>query len=478
MNRIRHLIRRVVAAVMLAASAPFFTSCIWIIDKDVENTPSDYGDEKDDSFQIRFQMCTRTIDSSRASEANPDLAGNEEGSGAENIINLKDIRYYIFSNDGKFLIDLTPDIDEQRSFAITKDYSLYEVVATIDDSQTDYFKKNKAGTIDFYLMAIANYSSKSGYYDVDLQYLSNSDNLKDLTLDNMFSVSATPVINSLPDTEKLMNAAADTGAENKNYFPMSGLQRFVVSGSWFETQIGDMPIDLTFLTGKSLNMLRAVAKLEIIDKINIKPDATYDDKKDAGDIRIQDASIDGVMKTARLIPSINQWKRNSTFETQQVENASVTGSGDYLLPPPLGADGSVSATEAATGTPYSLKFVYDPVETEKRTDHCPVYSCYVWEYVYQEGIPQDKSPYLSVTVRNPASQDAGSVVSGVTIPESTTYHVRLMSDKTPSAENPASEQSILRNHIYRYEISGVAAGISINWTVCPMDEASTDITFN
>ncbi len=455
---------------MLAAAASLVVSCAFVIDKDVVDSPEVPVEEVGDSFEIRFQICTRTIGTSR----NPDIEGDREGTAAENVINLNDIRYYIFDKDEKFLLDLTPDIDESRSSAISEDYSLYEVVAKIDESKTDYFKKNKTGTIDFYLMAFANYSSKSGYNDESLQYLSNSNNFKDLTLDKMFSLPATPVIKSLPDTEKLMKANKDDAGAN--YFPMAGLQRFSVSGSWFETQAGDIPIDLTFLTGKNLNMLRAVAKLEIVDMINIKPGEIFDAEKAGDNPRIEAISIDGVMKTARLLPTINQWKRNSVFETQQVENASVTAVSDYLSPPELGSDGSVSASPS--GGQYGLNFVYDAVETMKREDHCPVYSCYVWEYLRDAEIPEARLPYLSFTVRNPDNIDPAATLQGVDISESTTYHVRLMSDMTPNAKDPEPVRSILRNHIYRYEISGAGTGISIKWSVCPMDKVSSDITFN
>lgn len=465
MDRIRHLINIGVLTAMLAAAASLVVSCALVTEKDFEPAPSAPVEEDDDSFQIRFRICTRTVGNTR----NPDIDGQEEGSAAENVINLEDIRYYIFDKDGNFLLDLTPDIDESRSSVISEDYSLYEVVAKIHESSTDYFKKNKAGTVDFYLMALANYSSNSGYADIG--YLNNSDNIN--SLEDMFKSPVTPVINSLPDTERLLSAAV---VDRPAYFPMAGLQRFALSGSWFETQAGDIPIDLTYLTGKNLNMLRAVAKLEIIDKINIKTGATFDPVKDAGNPRIQGASIDGVMKTARLLPSINQWRRNSVFETQQVENPSITAAADYLSPPALGPDGSVSAS--VPDYRYGLNFVYDAVETMKRADRCPVYSCYVWEYSGMADIPEARLPYLSVTVSNPDDVDADAALQGVAIPETATYHVRLMSDMTPAAVNPEPMQSILRNHIYRYEISGAGTKISIKWSVCPMDKVSSDITFN
>lgn len=38
--------------------------------------------------------------------------------------------------------------------------------------------------------------------------------------------------------------------------------------------------------------------------------------------------------------------------------------------------------------------------------------------------------------------------------------------------------ALMRNHIYRFEITSIQREITVNWTVCPMDKASADITFN
>ncbi len=455
---------------MLAASASFVASCTLIMEKD-DDIPVEPAEDHE-AFQIRFQICTRTLGSTREA----DIKGDEEGSEAENIINLDDIRYYIFDKDQKFLLDLTPDIDKNRSMEISTDYSLYEVVAKIDQEKTPYFKENKNGTIDFYILAFANYSSKSGYgsYDGNLQYLNGGTGINNLS--DMFASPGSPVINSLPNTQKLMNAN-NPNYSGRSYFPMAGLQHFTLNGSWFETYTGNSAIDLSSITGKNLNMLRALAKIEVIDRINIEPEGKFDSEKDSKKIRIKGVSIDGVMKNARLLPDINQWKRLATFETQQVVGPSIPESYHYLLPPVLAANGSISEDQNLE-TPYGIKFEYDAIETLKRDDHCPVYSSYVWEYSRKDNMPESQLPYLSVSVGNPEEIDHDAKLQDVTIPASTTYHVRLLADMTPDATTKIPQASILRNHIYRYEIGAAGTGISIKWSVCPMDEASADITFN
>ena len=467
MNRIKHLIRLCVLTAVLAASASLVASCS-LVDKN-EGELIDFPVDESDWFQIRFRICTRNVDATRAA----DIVGEEEGSAAENILNLKDMRYYLFDKDGNFLTDLTPGIDHERTMAITKDYSLYEVVAKINDEQTDYFKNNRYGTVDFFLMAIANYSRDSGYGDVALPAFTTGN-----TISQMFQTPFTPVINHLPETGKLMKAAAESDPAKRSCIPMSGLQRFTLSGTWFETQAGEVPTDISYITGKDLNMLRAAAKIEIIDRINMKTEDKYNEATDGKKIRIKSAALNGVMKTARIIPMQNQWERNSTFETQQVENPSVTGADKYMLPPALAADGSISAGSAETDEAYSLAFVYDEVETMKRADRCPVYSCYVWEYLKTDGIPENQLPYLSVTVSNPEDIDPEDIPQDVAVAPTTTYNMRLLTDMTPTAQDPKPQESILRNHIYRYEISGAGTTMTIKWTVCPMTKLSADIIFN
>lgn len=465
MNRARHnKIWLCLITALLMASAMLVVSCSPVEENEGELNYTPLDDH--DTFKLRFRLCSRIPGSSRAA----DIAGKEHGSAAENIINLKDIRYYIFDMDGNFILDLTSDIDEDKSHPISDDYSLYEVVARIDASKADYFKRSDTGTVDFYLMVLANFSETSGYEGVKLPVLGPQNKLSD-----MFTTPTTPVINRLPDTERLMKAASNEAS--RNYIPMAGLQYFSVSRAWFETMFGKYPVDLTEITGKSLNMLRSVAKIEIVDRINMKPGEIFDKETDAEKIRIQSVSINGVMKNFRLLPTENQWKRNFVFETQQVISPSLPESYRYLLPPALDNDEYPSTDNPETGDSYSLPFVYDAVATQKRDDHCRVYSCYVWEYSRKNDIPLAQLPYLSVTVKNPVvSSDAA--LQGVEIPTLPTYNVLLKSDMTTSATDPAPLQYILRNHIYRYEISGAGTAMTIKWSVCPMDKASTDITFN
>lgn len=450
MKRIRRLIRLTRTLAVLTALACVAASCVTEADEcpEVPETPKEV-------FQLRFRICSRIPESDSRAEndkeegsvAESDSYREEVGSVAENMINVNDIVYYIFDRNRKFLLQLKPETTVTTK--LPNDYAIYEVTAKIgnDEDPDNYFKSHWSSQVDFYILAMANYS---GYTT------SMPTPTADTTIESLMD-GKTTVMNALPDTEKILKGAEVTSADGKSLIPMAGLQLFSVNGSWFETQTGETPIDLTFITGKQLNMLRSMAKLEVIDKINHKEGTVYDPEKGKDNLRIAGVTINGVMKEALLLPTSNQWSYNNFSETRQVQNASVTGLAGYAQP----------ETEGST-----LIFAYDARETELRPDKCPVYSCYVWEYSGTV-ILEEKTPSLTVTVRNAINQQTGAPYPNVD------YTLRLLTDMTPPADaTPTPISEILRNTIHRFEISAVEAGLTVKWGVCPMEDASTDITFN
>lgn len=411
-------------------------------------------------FQLRFRICSHISESdSRAENDEEDGSGAEndsytieDGSVAENMINVKDIVYYIFDRDRKFLLQLKPETTVTT--ILNASYAIYEVTAKIgnDEDPSNYFKSRWNTQIDFYILAMANYSG----YTTTMPTPSS-----DTTIESLMNGNTTVMV-GLPDTEKILEGAEGISADGKSLIPMAGLQLFSVSGRWFKTQNGEI-IDLTSITGKKLNMLRSMAKLEVIDKINYidkinhKEGTDYDPAQGENNLRIAGVAINGVMKDALLLPTANQWIYPEFNETRQVQNATVTGLAGYAQP----------ETEGST-----LPFVYDARETERRK--CPVYSCYVWEYS-STGIPEGKTPSLTVTVSN---ANAINPETAAPYPD-VDYTLPLLTDMTPPADaTPTPISEILRNTIHRYEISAVEAGLSVNWGVCPMDDAPTNITFN
>lgn len=456
MHTTRRYIRSLTSLAMLCALALLAVSCAWVVDPSESPTYTPDSANDKNTFQIHFHICTFADGKSRAESI------EEEGSGAENFLDIYDIQYFIFDKERKFLLDLTTTV--QKTTLISPDYALYDVVAKIDETKCDYFKINKSGLVDFYIMALANYSG----YGISHPTLAKGDDISTLFSSNALTM------NRPPNTAQLMKANDKSAKDDdRNYFPMAGLQHFSLSGTWFETQAGEVPIDLTYITGRSLNMLRALAKIEVIDRINMPPNAIYDEAIHGTRRRISSIQINGVMKTGRLLPTKDQWDINNIIETRQVTAPSTTGAGYYLIPPIL-SDGKLTTTPNISNG-YSLDFVRDFLASERLPDKCPVYSCYVWEYSQAElptTIDMTQSPFLTINTTEHLKPDG--------ILESTYFH-RLSIDTTTTDDTETKTEpvkALLRNHIYRYEVTGAGAHINIDWTICPMDKATADIEFH
>lgn len=419
-----------------------------------ENAECPLPEETDkDGIHLRFTIMTKSDARTRAA----DLSGDEEGTASENYLNVNDVKYLLFDKDKNYLLELPADT---KTIAANSSFTVYNVEANITD---EYFLDNLNGIIDFYILVLANSSG----WNVNMPDLSRGSSMTTL-FDNGY------VMSELPETGKLLNAAS-TDENSKQFFPMSGLQRYTVPGSMLMTSAEGAPYDLSLATGKDVNLLRSLAKIEIIDKINITEGGVFDDNIDnvgeKGMLRIDKVELDGYINQGALLPLITQWDCNSVFETQQVRATSIPTSAEYLVPPILNSDGSFGESTADN---YSVSFQQDPGATAMREDKCPVFSCYVYEYSRLSdqllNIPQTQQPYFRVTTRG--YTDENGEVRG----ESMIFPVRMAAYNNGVAGENLGE--MMRNHIYRFEIVGIGQNISVNWTVCEMDKASSNIEFN
>lgn len=410
-------------------------------------------------FHLQFTIMTRNANNTgamhRSSTRAADISGDIDGAGYENFIDINDIHYLLFDKDQKFLVELDATTNNVNTEATSDDYSVYKVSADIDD---EYFLENIHGTVDFYLFALANAKG----WGISPPDLKRGDPMSGMFAANMF------VMTTIPNTSNLMNAAFTTvPATYRQLFPMSGLQHFQVPGSMLASSSEGLAYDLTLATGKTVNLLRALAKIEIVDKINIGEGQIFNQEID-GDgpdswCRIEKAEIDGFITQGRLVPNEDEWRRNDTFETQQVNVSSV--------PPSAGYEAPASFPSKDWSDRSCKSFTYDQYATNLRQDKCPVFSCYLFEYSQEfQGVKdagKQHEPYLRITLQG----NAEDMESGV-IP------FRLATYTNGSATADSNIAALLRNHIYRYEIMSIGQKIEIVWTVCRMDEAKAEIEFN
>lgn len=450
MNRMIRHIRIALLLAAVAAGMHCMQSCI----SDADSCPVNEETRKG-GIHLRFTIMTRNEGKTKAA----DIEGEQVGAGYENFLDVKDIKYLIFDKDRKFITDITA---KTETVAENASYTVYNVVANIDEP---YFYDNLNGIVDFYILCLANHSG----WGIKLPTLGRGDGIDELFTDGL-------VMTELPETYKLQNAAK-TENVNKQYFPMSGLQHFRVPGSMLMTSSEGAPYDLSFATGKDLNLLRALAKIEIIDKINIVEGGVFDEDYDEdvingnGRFRIDKVEINGYMTQGSLLPAFSQW---NVFETQQVTAPTIPNSAEYVLPPVLNADNSFGSSLNLFN--YRIDFEKDEYAKTLRADKCPVFSGYVYEYLrtsnQMAGIPITQQPYFRVTTRGYTAS------SGQVVAESMVFPVRMANYTNGVATSANNLPQLLRNHIYRFEISGIGQDITVKWTVCDMDNASADIEFN
>lgn len=429
------------AAALLTAACTLTSACI--SDSDDCPAPVTPVTPPDNSnLSIRFTVVTRHDTRTRAADTDGDIVGAP----AENYIDLDDITFLMFDRNRLFLQSFSTGA---KVIADNSYYTSYTVNATITET---YFSESNTENIEFYIMALANGRTLGMPFPWVQRGITS--------IDDICSPKGSPAFSIKPDPFLLIDIKPPATTNNQ-YFPMSGLQRFTVTKTQLAASTKENPVDLSVTD--NLNMLRAVAKIEIVDQINITGgyDADRDGKKPE---RIDKIEINGIYHNGTMLPSIGNWNRNSTIQTQQVLTPTIPAGAPYYNPTPY----SQNADELQPNTTDRIiEFEYDQYATSLRTDKCPVYSCYVYEYDKSLLSAGMQVPYLRVTLKG----DAGH--------KSPIMPMRLASYTNGIAV--ADVETLLRNHIYTYEIVSVSEdtptpqAATVKWTVCSMDTCKITI---
>lgn len=411
---------------------------------------SDTEDRED--VKLRFTVVTRDsygpgMRKTRAA----DIAGEQPGSARENYLNLagRDIRFLLFDGGQKLLRDFTPDADITVAAEDDDRYITYTVHATIAEP---YFANVATADTDFYIMVIANgrpYSLSAFGLAPGATTIENvADQLASFTMKTYTDAA---------DGSRTGWTPSQPGEADGEYIPMAGLQHFTLKQGAFNRNGPEDFVELSTGTdGKDINMLRALAKIEVIDKIDITGNF---DKEDEKRIHVEKAELFGRFTTGTILPSYNQWNRNEVLETQQVTGPTIASSLDYIPP-----TGDIDMPEWTS----LIEFYEDEEATGRREDGCPVFSAYVTEYS-RTAIDGKLPPFVRVSVKDPGSADTGAKFYRMELAE--------YEDGNPSKNLDA----LLRNHIYRFEIVSVSKAeepgepgkLDISWTICPMSPDPT-----
>lgn len=419
-------------------------------DRDTDPEPAPEFEAVKFQFQIDMQSLVPGGSRSRAITLPPET---QKGTLPENYLDLKNIKFLFFDSEQKFLSEFTPDVKPEGT-----DYVRYDVTGIVQDQ---YFTNPQSNTVDFYILVLANYSqySPEGFYVT-----------KGTTLQQLFDVQQPrfqlPTIASpwwFPHLEDLTADGVYPGAPQ--YIPMAGLQHFTVPAADFKSKERiDLPEDI--------NMLRALAKIEVIDRIGASGtgDATIQLPAEQRS-SIEKVELMGYYTLGTILPEFSQWNVGGDAETRYVSAPFVPTYIPYANPYPFNSQDN-------TATNFRRNFGEDDVATAARADGCKVFSVYIPEckvpaadqqlvngtYPIEKGLTK---AWAQVTIQNPNGDSFGELSSVL-------YELKLT-----GYTNGASDEvdtPLLRNTIYRYEISSVSADIvNVTWTVCPMTPANIDI---
>lgn len=331
-----------------------------------------------------------------------EIVATEEGLAAENWVDVDGARFLLFTQGGALLQELRPTLDQQAA-----DYATYTVKATIREPYFDYAAEN--GSVRFRIMVLANWPAEA------LAAVAGCGSVG--------QIEAAAAAWTMPSAEWMPEAGT-------RGIPMYGLKEFAVTTDALRRSDENSPAGLT----GEINLLRALAKLEVIDAII---DRGTDNNTKLLSVEMMAQSYGD---KAMLIP-------NGFRDSEQVTAPT--------LPAPF--------AWSTTDRTFSGEQTYT-TQQEPTGGTAGDYTFKGWTtYLPEMRFPATNALRIKVQV----SADYGGGEKTYEIP-------------VPNANN-IWEGQFLRNHIYRLEVHSVSsdAELTFAYTVCPWQERQSDeITFD
>lgn len=368
----------------------------------------------------------------------------------ENYLDLDNLVFLLYDNNRTLIQTLYPEVHSVPN----TEYVKYTVKARINHP---YFLNAPGPELSFYILVVGNYS---------LLNPTNTSFSGTTALQNLFS----PDIVAGFEMPKRIgyeaywkpNCDDDKYDGNKAYIPMSGLQHFTVSVAQLQQSTAEQPLQLSEgVQGKEVNMLRALAKIEIVDRINASGTGSSTIQPGIEERAfVEKAELMGYFSRGSLLPAFEDWNKGSSLETQYAASPSIPNDARFVSIPPQSDELEVSQENARN----VINFFYDEEATARREDKCRVFSCYLTEYDASRLTSGQAPMWIRTTVQN-KNNTAQSIL----------YRILVAPYSNGTAGSP---MDIVRNNIYRYEILSVSSQLQLNWTVCNMDTGVANIEFN
>lgn len=375
--------------------------------------------ESPGSMTVALHLSTGDTGITRA----PELS-NDDNTVAENRIDIEgdDYRILIFrhttADDGSknmvFYERFMPLLVERTDNTKERQYMLQGVV-----SVTPELKSGQLAQETFSIMVLANWQSFGADYD-------------DISLE-AGKTTVADVVELARQEPFIMPTATWRPYEDGNKgIPMCGVKEFVLTDA-------DIKQGATLNIVDPIMMLRAVAKIEIIDNL-------YEGNRDVG-CGVRGAWVSRYNKTGTLICDMAE-NPDWHVETTQVIKPTLPAA-----PPEQGGDLEMS-------------------HTGNGDEGHPIYEVYVPEFDMNGLIPGDvRRPAIKLQIKKPGKET-----------DLLGYIVDIADYATGTPGVTDDYRYLLRNHIYRFELVGSPENperqLTINYTVCPWDvRTAGDIRF-
>lgn len=410
--------------------------------------------EGDGEEQITLEFTVVTRDLAGHGTRALVIPGNfQNGTSAENYLDLQNTVFMLFDESKTlikvFIPEVTPE-DEQ--------YAKYSVRAFMSPQEFHTLTDNKT-EVTFYIAVVGNYSRlnpQNAAYHIGQK-------LDDIFDPEKVGTFAMPISNNnalnawIPSIYPVDNQLA-------GHIPMAGIQTFTIPVEDLAASTVDHPLDLSGNNGeKDINMLRALAKIEVIDRIDATGTGnatTFPEKR----MRIEKAELVGHTTRGSLFPTLIQWNSAANpYETQYVTTPSIPASSNYVGASPVNTGSLSTNNEAAC-----VNFFADATATEAREDKCRVFSCYLTEYNPALLSSTDEPMWIRLTCQIPTDEGEQTEESSIF------YRLEVAPYNNGTA---GTSMPILRNNIYRYEITGIKTDAEFELTVNNWNSADTEWKF-
>lgn len=396
-------------AAMLAAAVSSCDSVIY--DNPDEPSPVE---PQEVTATLQFQIATQATRNSRALNEDENDVNHQLGTADENYVDLQTLSFILADGDGKAIMPFYPTVTPEPD----TDFKLYDVTAELPQAALNKTFSDDGDAI-FQILVIAN-ARTNGVERMPYGFSLESYETNPVMLSSCFGSDGSPTF-QFPLSGNTANGW-DPSITGARYIPMAGVQHFSVSKAALDKSTQEEPVKLSETQEKYINLLRAVARIDVKLSAASSPG-----------ISIASVSLTGYNTRGALLPEATYWQTDNLFETRYILNSETP-----TIPSNNTYSGASTLPLVSTGDTWSI---YLP-EYLARTESAPKFTV-IFNNATGTGEPQIED---SFTLSQYVDGQAGGNIS------------------------------LIRNNLYTYELTKsveVEVPLNINWTVCELDKMPT-----